>query len=98
LDPIAPPDPRAVDPVHGVSHWKINLGIPYFLPFPNKSLSLLEIAPQSLSVWKIYSRAVNFHRVATKANQVLTINPHEEEGNTNFSEHNHNPWDLLGDT
>jgi hypothetical protein len=28
----------------------------------------------------------------------FTINPHEEEGNTNFSELNHNPWELQGYT
>jgi hypothetical protein len=27
---------------------------------------------------------------------VLTINPHEEESNTNFPELHHNPWELLG--
>jgi hypothetical protein len=27
---------------------------------------------------------------------VLTINPHEEEGNTNFPVLHHNPWELLG--
>jgi hypothetical protein len=26
-----------------------------------------------------------------------TINPHEEEGNTNFSGLNHKPWELPGD-
>jgi hypothetical protein len=29
---------------------------------------------------------------------VFTINLHEEEGNTNSSVLNHNPWELLGDT
>jgi hypothetical protein len=27
---------------------------------------------------------------------VLTINPHEEEANTNFLGPHHNPWALLG--
>jgi hypothetical protein len=27
---------------------------------------------------------------------VLTINPHEEEGNTNFLGLHHNPWELPG--
>jgi hypothetical protein len=27
---------------------------------------------------------------------VLTINPHEEEGNINFLRLHHNPWELLG--
>jgi hypothetical protein len=27
---------------------------------------------------------------------ILTINPHKEEGNTNFSGHHRNPWEFLG--
>jgi hypothetical protein len=30
--------------------------------------------------------------------QIFTIDPHEEEGNTNFSGLHHKPWELLGDT
>jgi hypothetical protein len=29
--------------------------------------------------------------------QFFTINPHEEEGNANFPELNHNPWKLSSD-
>jgi hypothetical protein len=33
VDPSAPPDPHAVDPVHRISHWKLNLGNSIFLAF-----------------------------------------------------------------
>jgi hypothetical protein len=37
-------------------------------------------------------------KLPPRPTRFFTINPHKEEGNTHFWRHNHNPWELPGDT